>query len=149
MVNSGWASAFIPRHDGLTEIEITLLRYGDPVAGEDASLTLQLLDEAGLVLAEKRLVTAVIAHNQIERLSFPALADSAGQRYLLRLAGSPENKVSAWGYSLDVYKDGSVELGGQTAAAQDRAAAQRHAFHDALSVDLDGRVGRIGRSAFL
>lgn len=139
---------FIPRHDGLTEIEITLLRYGDPVAGEDGLLMLQLLDEAGQVVAKKQLQTAVIAHNQIERLSFPPLTDSAGQRYLLRLSGSPENKVSAWGYSLDVYKDGAVELGGRTAVEQEQAARQDMRFTTRYQLTWVGALGALGEALF-
>jgi hypothetical protein len=139
---------FIPRHDGLTEVEITLLRYGDATAGEDGLLTLQLLDETGQLLAEKRLQTAVIAHNQIERLSFSPLPNSAGQPYLLRLSGSPENKVSAWGYSLDVYKDGTVELGGQATAEHERAAAQDMRFTTRYQLTWSGALNAVGEALF-
>jgi hypothetical protein len=92
---------FVPRHNGLDEVEVTLLRYNDPVAGESAQLSLQLFDERDELVAEKILPTASISHNQVVRLSFAPQGGSKGRHYTLRISGTPDNQVSAWGYSLD------------------------------------------------
>ena len=102
--------SFIPKHDGLKEIELTLARYGDAAADQGGFLTLQLLDEEGDLLAEQILETESLSHNQVLRLPFSRQNDSAGRRYTLQINGSSQNLVSVWGYSLDDYEDGAVFL---------------------------------------
>ncbi len=104
--------SFVPRHDGLQEIELMLARYGETTEIDNGRLTLQLLAENGDLLGEKGLDTATIAHNQVIRFPFSRQADSAGRQYTLKVSGSSENTVSVWGYSLDSYEDGAVSLQG-------------------------------------
>ena len=111
------AQTFSPRHDGLSEIEVTLVQYGDAQSGGDAQFLLQLFDSRGDLIAEETYAAASISHNQEVRLSFPPLPDSEGQRYRLLLSGTPDNQVSAWAYSLDTYADGDLhQVGSETAA---------------------------------
>lgn len=104
--------SFVPRHDGLEEIELILARYGDAQAAGSGRLTLQLLAEDGEQIAEQTLETAQFDHNQIYRFSIPNQPDSAGRRYLLKLSGSGLNNMSVWGYSQDVYGGGALSVSG-------------------------------------
>ena len=104
------SQTFIPRHDGLTEIEITLVRYGEKPANEEEFLRLQLANSRGILIAEETLQTAPIEHNQVARLQFDPQPDSAGETYQLSLLGSENNPISVWGYSEDVYADGQLIL---------------------------------------
>ena len=104
-----FSQGFVPRHDGLNEIEITVLRYGEPTPEESAQLTIEVIDDHGQRLAAQSYPTASLAHNQILRLSFEPQPDSNGRKYQLRLSGSEDNEVSAWGYSMDVYAGGELQ----------------------------------------
>jgi len=117
---------FTPRRNGLSEIEITLVRYGDEATAADpGTFSVALYDEAGALVTVEHLPTRNLTHNQTHLLRFPPQADSAGRRYTLRLSGNEHNPVSAWGYSLDVDAGGALQLAGrapegvafQTAAA--------------------------------
>ncbi len=108
---------FVPRHDGLSEIELILVRYGGESGGddsaaleEDSRFTLELHDESGTVIAAETLPTAQLSHNQTHTLAFPPQARSAGRLYILRLSGSETNHISAWAYSLDVYSAGDLTI---------------------------------------
>ena len=129
--------SFAPRHNGLNEVEITLLRYGEPSAGESAQLWLRLFNEQGETVAEKAFPTATVNHNQVVRLSFPPQADSKGRPYTLQLSGTPDNQVSAWAYSLDAYSDGNLAQTGDVnpIGAQDLRFQTRYrlTWSDALS----------------
>jgi hypothetical protein len=118
------SQSFVPRHDGLQEIELILARYGEGQAAHNGRLTLQLLSENGDLVAEEIVETAQFDHNQQYRFTFPRQPDSAGQRYLLYLSGDPANSMSAWGYSLDVYGGGAVSVNGGPAADPDVITAQ-------------------------
>ncbi|MFN2161339.1 MAG: hypothetical protein ACK2UN_04620 [Candidatus Promineifilaceae bacterium] len=135
-----FTQTFIPRHNGLDEIEVTLLRYNDPVSGESAQLSLQLFDERDELVAEEILPTASISHNQVVRLSFAPQGGSEGRQYTLRMAGTPDNQVSVWGYSIDTYGDGQLEQAG--AQAQDLRFLTRYrlTWGDAL--------GSVGETVF-
>ena len=54
---------FVPRHDGLQEIELTLARYGEATDDIGGRLTIQLFDEDDALLAEQTLETAKLGHN--------------------------------------------------------------------------------------
>ena len=98
-----------PNRDGLAEIELILSGNGsDGGSGDD--LVLQLFDAAGDLIAEKRLPTAALTHNQTALLSFPPQPHSAGQTYTLQISGSAGNPMSVWGYDLDVYAGGALRL---------------------------------------
>ncbi len=106
--------SFVPRHDGLEEIEVILARYGEAQPAGSGRLTLQLLSENGDLLAEQTLETAQFDHNQTYRFPIPNQPDSAGRRYLLKLSGSGQNNMSVWGYSQDVYGGGAVSISGSS-----------------------------------
>lgn len=104
------SQTFVPRHDGLKELEITLVRYGEKSAQEDGIFTIQLVNSRGVLIAEETLQTAEINHNQVYRLQFPPQTNSAGEAYQLTLQGNNSNPISAWGYSEDVYANGKLTV---------------------------------------
>ncbi len=101
---------FIPRWDGLREIELILVRYEEADAAENGRFTLQLLDENDNPVAESTLETRHIQHNQTHTFRFPVQYRSAGQVYTLQLSGIVDNTVTVWGYDLDVYGPGTMQL---------------------------------------
>ena len=139
---------FIPRHNGLSEVEIILLRYGEPVAGESAQLWLQLFDERGDLVAEESFPTASISHNQVVRLSFAPQGGSKGQQYTLRLAGTPDNQVSSWAYTLDVYGDGELSQIGAQAGADTPFAAQDLRFLTRYQLTWLDALSNVGETFF-
>ncbi len=120
--------SFVPRRDGLSEVELLLVRYGgEMAAGEDTGrFSLELIDDAGGRVAEEIIPTAGLSHNQTYTLRFLPQANSAGRRYTLRLSGNDTNHISVWGYSLDVYDAGELRLpaGGPDVAAPETAARE-------------------------
>ena len=108
----GLEQSFVPRRNGLNEIELLLARYGGemPPGAQSSRLTVELWDDAGALVAAESLSTAALSHNQIYTLRFAPQSGSAGRRYVLRLSGSPTNHFSVWGYSLDVYDAGAARL---------------------------------------
>ena len=104
--------SFVPRRNGLTQVNLLLARYGEIQPGEDSAFTLELWDGATRV-AGQTLATATLTHNQPLSLAFPPQPHSAGRRYVLRLSGSEANPISAWAYSLDVYGGGELSAAGQ------------------------------------
>lgn len=116
---------FVPHHDGLEEIELTLARYGEAADDPNGRLSLQLFDEDGRLVVSRDLETAALTHNQEFRLPIPRQSNSAGQQYELQISGSTDNLVSVWGYSLDVYEGGAVTLSsGQNPGQLPASAAQ-------------------------
>lgn len=97
---------FQPSQNGLSEIEILLVRGNEPDSG--AEFRLLLSDSDGQTVAQQSWATEGLVHNQSLRLSFPPQANSAGKQYSLILNGSIGNQVSAWGYSLDVLANGEL-----------------------------------------
>ncbi len=136
-----YSQTFVPRHNGLSEVEITLVKYGEATAGEDGQISLQIFNNRDELVAGKSIPTSSVTHNQVMQVPVPAQDDSKGRRYSLRLSGSPGNTVSAWGYSLDAYGDGRLlQDGGQTddagtTAAQDLRFLTRYrlTWNDALN----------------
>ena len=104
------SQSFVPRRDGLTEVEVTLVRYGEADPTDTGTLTLRLHTADGTQIAAETLQTAFLNHNQVYRLRFDPQPDSAGQRYLLTLQGNEANRFTVWGYSLDVYGSGEVRV---------------------------------------
>ncbi len=115
---------FVPRQNGLQEIEVTLARYGETPAADVGLLTLQLSTDDGQLLAEQTLETAHLEHNQEHRFTFPPQPRSQGQPYLLTLSGNAANTISVWGYSMDVYGGGGITLDSDQAGEQPITAAQ-------------------------
>ncbi len=119
--------SFVSRHDGLTSVELLLLRYdGQPAA--DAFFEVALLDDIGAVVFAERTPVARLSHNQSYTLAFPPQRASAGRRYTIRLSGSADNVVSAWGYSLDVLSSGALTLVGGALAQPPATAARELRF---------------------
>ena len=121
---------FVPRRDGLSEIELMLVRYGGEATagGDHGSLLVELRDAQGALVAVDELATSELSHNETYTLRFDPQPKSAGRQYALSLSGNEFNPISAWGYSLDVYEDGELRLvGGLTdaQAAQLRVADMR------------------------
>jgi hypothetical protein len=97
---------FTARHNGLSSVELLAVVYPDaPATG---TLTVQLWDAQGNVVAAADF--AQIRHNTPLSLNFAPQANSAGQTYVLRLSGTPDNAITAWAYSLDGYARGELRL---------------------------------------
>jgi hypothetical protein len=139
---------FIPRHNGLSEIEITLLRYGDPTAGESAQLWLQLFNEQGELVAEEAFSTASIDHNQVVQLHTTPQNNSKGQAYTIKLLGTADNPVSAWGYSLDVYEDGVLSQIDTQSADIKSLAAQDLRFLTRYRLTWADALGNVGETIY-
>ncbi len=115
---------FVPRWDGLREIELVLARPGEK-KDEGGRFTLKLFDDADNLIAEQELATATLTHNQTYTLRFPPQRRAAGRRYTLQFSGSADNPVSVWGYSLDVVGRGELVVnGGALATAVPATTAQ-------------------------
>ena len=104
-----------PRRNGLSEVEIILVRYGGEAAPrmDPGVFSVTLHDENGSRIAGEDLSTQDLHHNQVYILRLPVQGDSGGRRYILRLSGNEHNHISAWGYSLDVDAGGDLQLNGQ------------------------------------
>lgn len=103
---------FVPRWDGLSEVELLLIRYGDAEAVVNGRLTFQLLDDANSVVAEETLETAKYEHNQVYKLAVPVQRRSAGRTYTLQISGNAHNNFSVWGYTLNTYDAGRFTISG-------------------------------------
>jgi hypothetical protein len=143
-----FTQTFIPRHNGLSEIELTLLRYGEPAAGESAQFWLQLMNERGELVTEEFFPTASISHNQVVRLRTAAQNNSKGQQYTLKLLGTPDNPVSAWGYSLDVYEDGALSQVGARPGSKDAGAVQDLRFLTRYQLTWSDAFRSVGESFY-
>lgn len=119
--NSRIRQTFIPQHDGLTEIELLLIRYeyDNEAADSNGYVRFTLLNKDGQLITTRTEETKQIVHNQTYLLRFPPQHDSAGQEYTIVLEGNDNNIVSAWGYDLDVYEDGTLEINGEPSEASD------------------------------
>lgn len=96
---------FQPAHDGLVEVELLLARLQE---GGGGTITLQLDDEGGNLIATQTWTVATLAHNQPLILHFPPQPASAGQTYSLSLTASRDSPFSFWGYDLDVHAGGTL-----------------------------------------
>ena len=103
---------FTPRRNGLSEIELLLVRYGGETAdgGDPGRFTVELRTRGNTIVAAETLATQDLSHNQVYTMRFQPQIDSAGHVYTLRLSGNEFNHVSVWGYSLDVYDGGQLHL---------------------------------------
>ena len=124
---------FIPRHDGLTEVEVMIVR---PPEGESAGrLAMQLLDSNGQTVGARSFESRDLFHNQTVNLHFPPQAGSAGQPYTLLIAGTAGNDASVWGYDLDVYKEGELTMVGEETAAQELRLTTRYQLSFAAAIE--------------
>jgi hypothetical protein len=101
--------SFRAGHNGLSSVDLLAVVY--PGEGPTATLTLRVLDSAGRLIAAR--VLSGVAHNAPVDLSFAPQPASAGQLYVLQLAGTPDNQTTVWAYSLDGYPDGELRLSGK------------------------------------
>ena len=101
---------FLPAHNGLTEIELLLVRYGGPSPDDTGSFSVTLLDETERIVTEQSWENVGINHNQTVRLQFPPQPNSADQRYTLVFAGNATNQVTNWGYHLPLLGKGQLTL---------------------------------------
>lgn len=94
---------FVPRHNGLTEIKLILVKYElDDGSAPDGALTLTLRDERERIVATQTWRMRQVRHNQELFLRFSPEQNSAGQAYALSLSGTADNWGSVWGYRLNV-----------------------------------------------
>lgn len=103
----GLQQTFVPRHNGLESVSLTLSRAGSG-DGQGGSLTVALQDETGQEIARVVWPNEQLRHNEERELRLPPQRSSAGQAYTLVLEGDEANIFSAWAYSLDVYGDGAL-----------------------------------------
>lgn len=99
---------FVPRRNGLTEVEVRLV--GVEKEGENGRFSLHLFDSANQLVAQHQLDTQALEHNQTVRLHFAPQSQSARQTYRLQISGDQNNTFSVWGYDLDVYAGGTFAL---------------------------------------
>lgn len=127
---------FTPRRDGLSEVELLLVRYGEGAMGaaDPGTFSVALHDETGALVAAEKLSAGELSHNQTYLLRFPPQEDSAGHRYTLRLSGNEHNSVSAWGYSLDADAGGALRLSGRPPEGGTAAADLRYVTRYTLTV---------------
>lgn len=127
---------FTPRRDGLSEVELLLVRYGEGAMGaaDPGTFSMALHDETGALVVAEHLSAGELSHNQIYLLRFPPQEDSAGHRYTLRLSGNEHNSVSAWGYSLDADAGGALRLSGRPPEGGTAAADLRYVTRYTLTV---------------
>lgn len=129
---------FTPRWNGLTEIELSAVRYGEPPGTGDGRLTAKLLNDQNTLIAEQSFSAQLTEHNQTLTLRFPPQPRSAGRLYRLQISGSSQSQLSLWGYSLDVYHEGQLSLNddASTTAVQDLRFTTRYhlLWTDALRI---------------
>ncbi|MBK8904213.1 MAG: hypothetical protein IPM53_23740 [Anaerolineaceae bacterium] len=101
---------FTAQHNGLRELELLLARNEEPTPDENGRFILTLTDPQGSELASQSLPTRQLWHNQPFVLRFPVQANSAGRPYQLTLSGSSDNRVTAWGYTVDLLEDTELAL---------------------------------------
>jgi hypothetical protein len=101
---------FVAQHNGLRELELLLARNGEPDPAENGRFTLTLSDSQGNQLVTQSLPTRQINHNQPFVLRFPVQEHSAGRPYLLTLSGSSDNRVTVWGYTVDLLEETELSL---------------------------------------
>ena len=101
---------FTAQHNGLVELELLLARNEEATADENGRFTLTLTDMQGNQLTTQSLPTRQLRHNQPFVLRFPVQADSAGRPYQLTLSGSRDNRVTVWGYTVDLLEDTDLAL---------------------------------------
>lgn len=95
---------FVPKHNGLSSIELLAVVYPDGLATE--TMSLRLLEAEGREVAT-RTFNNPLRHNDPLRLTFAPQPRSAGQTYTLWLEGSANNQITAWAYGPDGYAPGA------------------------------------------
>jgi hypothetical protein len=129
---------FTPAHDGLNQIELTLVRHD--AAATNGRIDFQLLDGAGRVVAGDSLANMGVAHNQRYTLHFSPQPKSAGQSYNLLISGSAGNILSVWGYELDVHSGGQLAVIGQETAARELRFVTRYRLTAGLALSRLGQM---------
>lgn len=137
--------SFVPRHDGLAAIDLTIVHYGGEQPG--GRLVLELWDEAGARVAARTLPSGELDHNQSYSFEFPPQPSSKGQRYRLRLSGDEANHAGVWGYSLDVIEPGVMQLLLTPDAPIPETAARALQLTTRYHLTAMGAAGALGRAA--
>lgn len=134
---------FTPRRNGLSEVELLLVRYGDgPTPDESGALLFDLSDAAGRLVASAEAPTAALRHNQTYALRFAPQPASAGQLYTLTVRGRDNTAVALWGYSLDVLADGRLAADDGAIAPQDVRLIARYTLDGRAALTAVGRALR-------
>jgi len=101
-----------PSRDGLREVELLLARSTDATES-NGRFFIQLFDAADTLIAEESREGQMLSHNQSFILRFPPQPHSANQTYSLRISSEQGNRISLWGYDMDVYAGGEMSVEGQ------------------------------------
>lgn len=132
--------SFQAHHDGLREIEVTMVRPSTADTRTGGRLSLRVWDDTGQLVTVEHLDSHALVHNQVHVLRFSPQAQSAGRRYMLEISGDADNPVSVWGYSLDVYAAGAVTFTDeQPSPAADLRFTTRYQLtgHEAITLLID------------
>ena len=113
-VEQALRQTFTPQRDGLREVELLLARAEAEETGGEFTAILE--DDAGILLAQQSWPADSLRHNQALTLRFPRQPHSANRRYTLTLQGSAANPIGAWGYSLNIIPQGTLQWSDGNAA---------------------------------
>ncbi len=127
---------FVPGHDGLSEVELQLVRYQTEEAGGD--LWLRLTDDRARLVAERRLDATTLVHNQTVTLAFPPEPASAGRPYQLELDGS--GPFSVWGSTLSMHDAGALVVSGAPTEARSLRLVARYTLTPLAALRTLGRM---------
>ncbi|VAW43311.1 hypothetical protein MNBD_CHLOROFLEXI01-780, partial [hydrothermal vent metagenome] len=141
-------------HNGLREVELLLARNGEPDAAEDGHFdfaqyrrfTLTLSDAQGNQIVTQSLPTRQLRHNQPFVLQIPLQVDSAGRPYYLELSGSEDNRVTVWGYTVDLLEGTELSItAGPLNNDLPQTAVQELRFTSRYQLTWGDAVGKIGQ----
>ncbi len=139
------SQTFLPRHNGLREVEIIFARRVEAEPSETGRIYLRLLDEAGQLVAFQELQTRYLKHNQVYTFRFPIQENSRQRRFQLQISGNESNKVTVWGYNLDVYSGGEAAIdAGPLAAAAPNSPAKDLRFVSRYQLTVKDALGMLG-----
>jgi hypothetical protein len=129
---------FTANHDGLTELSLVLVQYapGTETAGK---FTVTLSDPAGQELLRRTFDTRTLEHNQTLTIRFDPLPETAGQSFVLALAGDEANTVSAWAYNQDVFAGGELS-GEEISGPHDLHFTTRYRLSSGVAIGTAGRM---------
>ncbi|MGB1251697.1 MAG: hypothetical protein ACPG8W_13855 [Candidatus Promineifilaceae bacterium] len=133
------SQSFIPQKNGLSEVEVWLIRYGEPQPDSTGQLIFTVRDEAGSLIAEERRRVAAHKHSDAITISFLPQADSAEKTYTLTITGIDNSAFSVSAYTLDAL-DGAFSLStGETSEIQDLRLTTRYTLTPIHAIQLLGK----------
>ncbi|VAW31532.1 hypothetical protein MNBD_CHLOROFLEXI01-626, partial [hydrothermal vent metagenome] len=137
---------FVAQHNGLREVELLLARNGEPDAAEDGRFTLTLSDAQGNQIVTQSLPTRQLRHNQPFVLRIPLQPNSAGRPYYLELSGSEDNRVTVWGYTVDLLEGTELSVtAGSLNNDLPQTAVQELRFTSRYQLTWGDALGKIGQ----